>query len=162
MDGTMGKPEGAGEHIWLRYATQFTTGGRTYTIEMGIPVPLGASAEARERLIREAEVGMDQLSKHVESRIAQVQQRNANAQSQSTIPTSAPAPKPSVSAPSRPGSNPPITSAPGASSSPTSSPVPLPDVAQTQSQSVPPTRQHIGASMPIIPGIPGAANGTML
>ena len=164
MDGTMDKPEGAGEHIWLRYATQFTTGGRTYTIEMGISVPLGASAEARERLIREAEVGMDQLSSHVEGRIAQVLQRNANAQSQSTIPTSTPAPKPSVSTPSRPASRPPITTAPApsASSSPTSSPVPLPDVAQTQSQSVPPTRQHIGASMPIIPGMPGAANGTML
>ena len=44
MDGTTGKPDGAGTHIWLRYATQFTVGERTHTIEMGIPVPLGASA----------------------------------------------------------------------------------------------------------------------
>src|SRR5437016_8501376 len=63
-------------YIWLRYSTQFTTGGRTHTIEMGIPVPLGASAEQREQLIREAEAGMEQLSRRVESRVAQMLQRN--------------------------------------------------------------------------------------
>ena len=63
-------------YIWLRYSTQFTTGGRTHTIEMGIPVPLGASAEQREQLIREAEAGMEQLSRRVESRVSQMLQRN--------------------------------------------------------------------------------------
>ena len=64
-------------YIWLRYSTQFTTGGRTHTIEMGIPVPLGASAEQREQLIREAEAGMEQLSRRVDSRVAQMLQRNS-------------------------------------------------------------------------------------
>src|ERR1700739_3708306 len=63
--------------IWLRYTTQFTTGGRTHSIEMGIPVPVGASAEMREQLIREAESGMEQLTRHVENRVMQMLQRNA-------------------------------------------------------------------------------------
>src|SRR6266567_9585332 len=78
--------DGASEHpqIWLRYATQFTTGGRTHTLEIGIPVPLGASAETRAQLIREAEIGMDQLSSYVESRVTNMLQRN---QRPSTGPT---------------------------------------------------------------------------
>ncbi|HLL79063.1 MAG TPA: hypothetical protein VKT25_06160, partial [Ktedonobacteraceae bacterium] len=55
-------------YIWLRYSTQFTTGGRTHTIEMEVPVPVGASAEERERLIREAEANMEQLYRRVEGR----------------------------------------------------------------------------------------------
>src|SRR5207248_11487013 len=100
MDGTTGKPDGAGTHIWLRYATQFTVGERTHTIEMGIPVPIGASAETRERLFREAEAGIDQLARHVESRVAQVQQRHTpmpTSQSQSASPS--PSPKSPASAP---------------------------------------------------------------
>src|SRR5579864_4759670 len=65
-----------GQYIWLRYSTQFTRGGQPHTIEMGIPVPLGASAEQREQLIREAEAGMEQLSRRVEGRVAQLLQRN--------------------------------------------------------------------------------------
>src|ERR1700736_3757935 len=61
-----------GEHdtpyIWLRHSTQFTTGGRTHTIEMEIPVPVGASAEQREQLIREAEAGIEQLYRQIEKR----------------------------------------------------------------------------------------------
>ena len=66
MDGTTGKPDGAGTHIWLRYATQFTVGERTHTIEMGIPVPIGASAETRERLFRQAEAGIDQIAREAD------------------------------------------------------------------------------------------------
>ena len=53
--------DGTGQHIWLRYSTQYSKDGRTHTIEMGIPVPVGASAETREKLLREAEMGMSQL-----------------------------------------------------------------------------------------------------
>src|SRR5260221_3497876 len=70
--GTDGNP-----YIWLRYKTQFTTGGRTHSIEMGIPIPVGASVEMREQLIREAESGMEQLTRHVENRVMQMLQRNA-------------------------------------------------------------------------------------
>ena len=69
MGDTREKP-GENPSIWLRYTTQFSTGGRTHTIEMGIPMPLGASAETREQLIREAEAGMEQLSRHVVRRLA--------------------------------------------------------------------------------------------
>src|SRR5437762_3878624 len=110
MDGTTGKPDGAGTHIWLRYATQFTVGERTHTIEMGIPVPIGASAETRERLFREAEAGIDQLASHVESRVTQVQQRHMPTSSAQTISPSS-SPKSPVSAPtsasvSKPSSSP--------------------------------------------------------
>ncbi len=60
--------EGDAPYIWLRYSTQFTTGGRTHTIEMEVPVPVGASAELREQLIREAEANMEQLYRRVEAR----------------------------------------------------------------------------------------------
>src|SRR5437899_6635967 len=73
----MDKPTGkdGNPYIWLRYKTQFNAGGRTHTIEMGIPMPLGASAEVREQLIREAEIGMEHLTRRVENRVAQISQR---------------------------------------------------------------------------------------
>ena len=79
MDISRDKPTGTDgtPYIWLRYTTQFTTGGRTHTIEMGIPIPVGASAEVREQLIREAEMGMEQLSRRVESRVSQLLQRSS-------------------------------------------------------------------------------------
>src|SRR5437867_3539695 len=79
MDTSRDKPTGkdGNPYIWLRYKTQFSAGGRTHTMEMGIPVPLGASAEMREQLIREAEMGMEQLSRRVESRVAQILQRSS-------------------------------------------------------------------------------------
>jgi hypothetical protein len=60
-----------GAYIWLRYATQYTRDGQAHTFEMSIPVPLGATAEEREQLIREAESGMRQLTGHVEQRVTQ-------------------------------------------------------------------------------------------
>jgi hypothetical protein len=71
----MDTQDGTGQYIWLRYATQYSKDGRTHTIEMGIPVPLGASAEAREKLLHEAETGMSQLVQHVEERVSQALQR---------------------------------------------------------------------------------------
>lgn len=75
MDDAKQKIEGSGDHIWLRYATQFTVSGRTRTVEMSIPVPLGASQDQREQLLREAEAGMLQLSGHVEKIATQMMQR---------------------------------------------------------------------------------------
>jgi hypothetical protein len=60
--------EGGAPYIRLRYSMQFTTGGRAHTIEMEVPVPVGASAELREQLIREAEASMEQLYRRVEAR----------------------------------------------------------------------------------------------
>ena len=100
MDGKMNKADGSdgtGSHIWLRYATQFTMNGRSVTVEMGIPVPLGASAETRERLIREAEEGMEQLSNHIEGRIGQMVQRIQQAPA-AKQPASRPANTPTTTA----------------------------------------------------------------
>ena len=165
MDGTTGKPDGAGTHIWLRYATQFTVGERTHTIEMGIPVPIGASAETRERLFREAEAGIDQLASHIESRVAQVQQRHMPMSSDQNIsPSSSPkspvsaSTSASVSKPPSPPAPPPAPTREAVSSVPQAgSPqrLPSPEVSERKDVPVPPTRQSIGASMPTTPGIPG-------
>ena len=119
-------------HIWLRYATQFTVDERSYTIDMGIPVPLGADEETRERLLREAEAGMDQLSQHVERRVARLQQNAATLPGMRTLPTqkstAAPSHAPMPSATPVPASRPPsATSIPVTPkpASTTSTPVPV-------------------------------------
>ena len=169
MDGTTGKPDGAGTHIWLRYATQFTVGERTHTIEMGIPVPIGANAETRERLFREAEAGIDQLASHIESRVAQVQQRqmpmssaqnispSSSPKSPVSAPTSASVSKPS-SSPAAPPAPPPAPTREAALPVPQAGPPqrsPSPEVSERKDVPGPATRQSIGASMPSTPGIPG-------
>lgn len=98
-----------GSHIWLRYATQFSRSGRTYTIEMGIPMPIGATTETRERLIHEAEAGMEQLSNHMDSRVAQMLQHPQPPQNTTATPRPV-APSQPVSKPN-PSSSPPTVSA---------------------------------------------------
>jgi hypothetical protein len=152
------RPTGAdgNPYIWLRYTTQFTTGGRTHSIEMGIPVPVGASAEMREQLIREAESGMEQLTRHVENRVMQMLQRNARPHEPATGGQKG----------SIPASQPPTGGQKGpvpASQLPT--PLQMssetPQAPQAPQPAVPPTRQTVGANMPSTPGIPGDANGNM-
>ncbi len=149
--GTDGNP-----YIWLRYTTQFTTGGRTHSIEMGIPVPVGASVEMREQLIREAESGMEQLTRHVENRVMQMLQRNARPHEPATgghkVPISASQPLAGGHRGPVPASHP---SQPLQMSSET------PQAPQAPQPAVPPTRQTVGANMPSTPGIPGDANGNM-
>ncbi len=154
MDGTMNKSDGSdrtGSHIWLRYATQFTMNGRSVTVEMGIPVPLGASAETRERLIREAEEGMEQLSNHIEGRVGSMVQRI-----QQATATKQPATRPvntSTSATSAP--EPPVhptspTSAQPAQPRPIRDTTPVP-IAQDKDVTAPQTHTNVGASMPKTP-----------
>src|SRR5258707_11120604 len=132
-------------YIWLRYTTQFTTGGRTHTIEMGIPIPVGASAEVREQLIREAEMGMEQLSRGVESRVSQRLQRSSRPPEtvrtqESSTTRQAPAPQQGSAAgmPAAAGTHP-------ASPAPPQQPAAAP-VRQGQS---------VAANMPVTPGIQG-------
>lgn len=154
------RPTGADgkAHIWLRYTTQFTTGGRTHSIEMGIPIPVGASAETREQLIREAESGMEQLTRHVENRVTQMMQRTTrpsepavrNAPATGYSPASSGTASP-VSPPAR-SQNAPAQ----AESQPTAR-----EASHIPQPAVPATRQTVGANMPSTPGIPGDANGVM-
>jgi hypothetical protein len=159
MGDTREKP-GAGEnpYIWLRYTTQFTTGGRTHTIEMGIPMPLGASAEMREQLIREAEAGMDQLSRHVENRVTQMLQRNARPEPRQPIPQAISSPPPSLSSSRPPAQGASTIATPPASSSP------VPARNDMQPPSSPPAvrpNTNVGASMPLSPNMPGEAGGNI-
>jgi hypothetical protein len=86
-----------GEYIWLRYATQFNVAARSYTIEMGLPMPIGASEEEREQLLREADAGMTQLTGYVENRVAHMLQRVQP--TQGPIPTPVPMVRPSTTPP---------------------------------------------------------------
>ncbi len=147
MDISRDKPTGTDgtPYIWLRYTTQFTTGGRTHTIEMGIPIPVGASAEVREQLIREAEMGMEQLSRRVEGRVSQMLQRSSRPPEaarvqESSIARQAQAPQQGSAAgmPATAGTQPAIPAPP---QQPAAAPV-------RQGQSV-------AANMPVTPGIQG-------
>ena len=88
----MNPSDGQKPYIWLRYATQYQQDGQVHTVEIGIPVPLGATMEERERLIKEAEEGMSQLVNHVGQRLPQMLP-----QSQTSVRSSSPA-QPSSSA----------------------------------------------------------------
>ncbi|MFL5628010.1 MAG: hypothetical protein ACJ788_20725 [Ktedonobacteraceae bacterium] len=165
MDGTTGRPDGAGSHIWLRYTTQFSVGERINTIEIGIPVPLGASEETRERLLREADAGMDQLMKHVDSRAARMQY---SGQATSPIAAAKPSTTPaaSISAPANRTTTPPVATPASTSSSKSSAQTPAREAARvvaTESKeiNVPPTRPNIGASMPSTLGLGGNGNESM-
>ena len=136
---SMGMPDGTGEgtsHIWLRYATQFSVGDRSYTIDMGIPVPLGADDETREQLLHEANVGMEQLSQHVEWRVTQVQQNAGMTPPARTFPTQRSA------APSY-GPAPPSSS----------SSAPIPRHHETSKHAGPAVDQHRRAILPPLPPI---------
>jgi hypothetical protein len=168
MDQRLDKLEGAGKHIWLRYATQFTANGRTYTLEMSVPMPIGASAELREQLLTEADAGMNQLAGHVEHRAAQILQQVQL--SQEAIPAPTPVAQPAVT--SQRSAKP---------TTPTPATTPLPQaVAQEATQSlasipvvretppepvakevpVPVTRTTVGASMPAAT-MAGATGGNL-
>ncbi|HLI06860.1 MAG TPA: hypothetical protein VKV40_09845 [Ktedonobacteraceae bacterium] len=166
-------------HIWLRYATQFTSGDRSYTIDIGIPVPLGADAATREQLLREADAGLDQLANYVERRVMQVAQQSGSAATRPATPSrpvSPPVPAPTPAAAptpiSLPASTPAVQSAASASKPQTSAastppahsgtgvaPSPAIPLSQAAPQKEPapaaaPGHPDIGASMPPSPGLP--------
>jgi hypothetical protein len=123
---------------------------------MGIPVPLGASAEVRAQLIREAAAGMDQLASHVENRVNQMLQRNVRPQSTTSTTTATPMAAPA----SRPAGKPP-TALHAAPSRDVASEETQKLPAQGKEVVVPPTRTSVGASMPVAPKLQGDANGNL-
>ena len=171
MDDTMHDHEGPGTHIWLRYATQYSWNGRNHTIEMSVPVPVGADAETRAQLFREAETGMRQLIGYVESHMPEIVQHTQKAQGTKTtqvMPGAPTTPPPAAGqAPSqRPPNRPAAVSAP--QTSPQPSPTgqaratsPQPPVPRSEEVTVPPTRPSVGASMPHAPVPSGGGSGTI-
>jgi hypothetical protein len=165
------EPNEAGDHIWERYATQFTKGGRSYTIEIGIPFPLGASAETREQLLREADAGMTQLAAHVENRVAQILQPVQP--THGAISTSAPAVKPSMTPP-QPPPKPMNRPNPSPAAQTTVQPMPTRPVSANAREEVveqasskedalplPPNRSPVGATMPIDPAASSEAGSNI-
>ena len=131
-----------GEHIWLRQSVTFTVGGQTRTLEIAIPVRPGATADDVERLLNEADAGMERLSRHLDARVA-VQTGAALL----VTPTAEPAPQPSAPvSPSRPAAPEPGPATPAASSQPIA-PEPTPA----------PTRRTAPAPSPARPAVPTPA-----
>jgi hypothetical protein len=166
MDTSRDKPTGidGNPYIWLRYTTQFSAGGRTHTIEMGIPVPLGASAETREQLIREAEIGMEQLTRRVEGRVSQILQRNARPPEAARVQEPAII-RPGQASQQEPGSRM-ITGSPSATGTRSTTPAPGREGPQPLSlpEKQPATmnvRQSGPVSMPVTPGMQGDAGSNM-
>jgi hypothetical protein len=158
--------------IWLRYSMQFTTGGRAHTIEMEIPVPVGASVEQREQLIREAEAGIEQLYRQIEKRGAGRNQQSPEPRKPQETDgrnrTGYPAPtqvdaRPATSAtPTRQPtqSTPPQQVAAQASTRDTSQVISLQgkrETAETPAHS----RSSIGSEMPVTPNLSSTATGNI-
>ena len=59
-----------GEQIWLRQAATFTVNGETRTVEIAVPLRPGATDEEIEELLREADGGMERLTRHLDARVA--------------------------------------------------------------------------------------------
>jgi hypothetical protein len=166
MDTSRDRPTGTdgSPYIWLRYTTQFSAGGRTHTIEMGIPVPLGASAEMREQLIREAEIGMEQLSRRVESRVSQILQRSSRPPEPAR--TQEPVTMRPGQAPLQDAGNRGMTGTPAATGTRSTTPAPAREGPQPlslhekQSATIP-ARQSGPVNMPVTPGMQGDAASNM-
>ena len=166
MDISRDKPTGkdGNPYIWLRYKTQFNAGGRTHTIEMGIPMPLGASAEVREQLIREAEIGMEHLTRRVENRVAQISQRTTRPPE--PLRTQAPATMRSNQASLQDGGNRSLAGTPPPVGTRSTTPTPIHEVPQPLSlhekePSKMPVRQSGPVSMPVTPGMQSETSSNM-
>lgn len=166
MDQRRDKLEGAGEYIWLRYATQFTANERTYTLEMNVPMPIGASAELREQLLTEADAGMNQLASHVEHHAAQILQQAHPPQE--AIPAPMPVAQPAI-IPQRltkptPTPATPIPQTVAQEVAQPSASIPLvretPPEPVAREVTVPVTRTTVGASMPAAT-MAGATGGNL-
>jgi hypothetical protein len=166
MDNNRDKPAGTdgNPYIWLRYTTQFNVGGRSHTIEMGVPVPVGASAELRDQLIREAEIGMEQLTRRVENRVAQISQRNTRPPELQRTQTPATIRSNQMPIPQENNRRSTGTTTPEGPSSTTPAPVreaPQPLSLHEKQSSTVPVRQSGPVNMPETPGIQGESGSNM-
>ncbi len=158
-----------GEHdtpyIWLRYSTQFTTGGRAHTIEMEIPVPVGASAEQREQLIREAEAGIEQLYRQIEKRGAgrnqQAPETRRPQESDGRNRTGYPTSTTSATPTRQPTESTPPQQVPAQSSTHDTSQVISLQGKREVMETTAPARSSIGSEMPVTPNLSSTATGNI-
>jgi hypothetical protein len=104
-----------GSPIRLRYSTQVQIEGHTHTIDAEISLPVGASQELREQIIRETEQGVEQLARQLRQRAnrspeATRLQTQAQARTRADTPVSRPAEntRSADEVRSRPATNPPM------------------------------------------------------
>jgi hypothetical protein len=156
-----------GEHstsyIWLHYSTQFTMGGRPHTIEMEIPVPVGASAEQREQLIREGEAGIEQLYRQIEKRGSGRNPQSPEASRPQVPGQTAVRPATSAAPTRQPGeSAPPQQVSAQASTRDTSQVISLQGKREAAETAAPaPMRSSIGSEMPVTPNLSSTATGNI-
>lgn len=116
-------PQDASDRIWLKQSVQFSVAGQVRTIEIALPVRPGASSEEIERLLRQADAGLDQMTQHLTNKVnALLDQSNVQAPSAPAAPSSRSprtplVPEPGAAAPGRAGQ-------PAAGASPASAPAP--------------------------------------
>lgn len=70
-------PQEAQDRIWLKQSIQFSVGGQLRTIEVTIPVRPGASSEEVERLLRQADAGLEQMTQHLSQKIDEFATRSS-------------------------------------------------------------------------------------
>lgn len=71
-------------HMWLKQSGQFVVNGQTRVWEIGIPVRIGASRDEIEKLIHEANSGMDQITSYFDKKIAEMNNTTRKPASQPT------------------------------------------------------------------------------
>jgi hypothetical protein len=172
MDERTARRDADGSYIWLRHTMQVNSGKRVHTLHVDIPVPLGASAEVRGRLIREAEAGIEQLADHIEGQTRQTQAPQPQPQSQSQRPQAQPpqstVPPARQSQPEIPTPVPPARASMPASQGTISNGAKTRETSQASASAqtpesvpeeavIPPSRQNIGASMPNSPADVGGS-----
>jgi hypothetical protein len=139
---------GDSRYIKYRHALQLNTGGHTHTLEVEVPVVVGADDETRAQLLREAEIGMSQLADQIRRRFSPGAQREIGTQhaQQPSVPV--------PNAPTKPISRPAAVPAPqttAQSGQPVQSSAmrsPERPTSPKKEVVVPPTRPSVGASMP--------------
>jgi hypothetical protein len=95
MDSNRNMQEEFTAYIWLRYATQYIRDGQTHTLEMSVPVPVGATPELKAQLFREAEENMQQFTTQIEQHHPTIPPHVRNGQTMSqTAPRPLPRTKP--------------------------------------------------------------------
>ena len=163
MDGRLtGRPDGTGSHIWLHHTMQIRVGERTHTIELDIPIPVGASADMRAQLLDEAENNMEELASRIENRTPRKIARNQPSQADKAPSIKSQVPSGQAAAHKSPAALTIPSAAPNGSASLQSAVTAqapaqprgiIPTVPSVSKEAaVPPTRPNIGASMPSSPG----------